>query len=271
VGGSERTLGILVMRGNPLAVALAGALCVFTCASAAQGRKPLALNAGISVVHDSNFFRLAPDADAQAILGSGSRADTYFSLSAGLAADSGDGPSRLSVSGAIQSVMFSRFGQLDYTSLDLRARGDWRLTETLAADGQYSHGESLARFADFRTPVRNVRKIDEFKLGLRRGLREAVQLRGSLGLLRLDNSFEGSRDGDRADWYTELGPAFISRANSTLWLRVRWWTTVLIRTTPAYSLTGGALAYTRRSGGWTIRGAATPSLDGAIFPVSRRQ
>lgn len=141
----------LLRRARP--ALLAGILVVV--AGGARGDAGDVFNVSIGHVasHDSNLFRLAPETDAQAVVGSSRRADSYSQSTLRLVADKPLGRQALHAAAGLTRVRYDRFRQLDTDLSDYGARWDWVLGHLWSGQLKVGASETAPGFGDYRAPV----------------------------------------------------------------------------------------------------------------------
>jgi exopolysaccharide biosynthesis operon protein EpsL len=111
------------------------------------------LNAGISLVRDSNLFRLPKSA----LLQDGtSRADTLRQLSVGGKAGFQASLQRFSLEAAVLDNHYQSNSYLDNTSYNALGRWDWQVGERVAGNLKYNYRRSLADFGDRQRESRDL-------------------------------------------------------------------------------------------------------------------
>jgi exopolysaccharide biosynthesis operon protein EpsL len=103
--------------------------------------------------HDSNLFRLAPETDAEAAIGSSKRADSYSRSTLRLTADKPLGRQTLHAAAGLSRVRYDRFQRLDSDLSDYNGRWDWALGHLWSGQLKVGRGETAPGFSDYRAPV----------------------------------------------------------------------------------------------------------------------
>lgn len=107
------------------------ALCLLSCAAHADQLDTLQFQAGQSVEHDSNVFRLPDSANAQALTGSSDRSDTVAVTHLGLKLNKPYGLQRFELDVNAQDHRYERFSNLDFTAFNYAAAWRWSFTPRL--------------------------------------------------------------------------------------------------------------------------------------------
>lgn len=138
-------------RARP--VLLAGMLLV--AAGVARGDAADVFNVSLGHVasHDSNLFKLAPETDAEAAIGSSKRGDSFAQSTLRLTADKPLGRQALHAAAGLTSVRYRRFGRLDSDLGDYSGRWDWALGHLWSGQLKVGRGETAPGFGDYRAPV----------------------------------------------------------------------------------------------------------------------
>lgn len=111
---------------------------------------------GQSVLRDDNVFRLAPDANAQRLLGAASRGDNISTTSAALRFDRPVALQRLYANLGVSRVRYGRFTHLDHDSQNLSAGWDWALGSHWRGTFAWSRNEALSDFGEIRSTGKNI-------------------------------------------------------------------------------------------------------------------
>lgn len=111
---------------------------------------------GSNRTRDDNVFRLSPDTDALAVLGSRERGDTISNSYLVGTFSKLIGRQRLLLDVNLNQSRYEGFSFLDYDGSNLAASLDWRLTNLLSGRIGRTRVSSLGSFADLRDPVKNI-------------------------------------------------------------------------------------------------------------------
>ena len=107
----------------------------------------------ISYNHENNLLRLGDaERDTQ------EASDTFRTVTAGLLADAQVGRQKFTAQAKVSRVNFDRFSELDYNGKDAFLTWEWVLGNHLSGRAGTAYSETLASFADFHEPLKNVRK-----------------------------------------------------------------------------------------------------------------
>jgi exopolysaccharide biosynthesis operon protein EpsL len=104
------------------------AVCVCSCLAHADQLDTLQFQAGQSIEHDSNVFRLSDSANTQALIGSADRSDTVAVTHLGLKLNKPYGLQRFELDVNVQDHHYQRFSSLDFTALNYAAAWRWSVT-----------------------------------------------------------------------------------------------------------------------------------------------
>lgn len=123
------------------------------CADAADA---LNFTVSQSVTRDDNIFRLSADADAQALIGSAERGDTFLNTHAGVQFDKLIGRQRLRAALNASRTRYDRFSRLNFDGKDINAGWNWEMGNRWRGEIAWSRNETLTNFSDLRSLVKNV-------------------------------------------------------------------------------------------------------------------
>jgi exopolysaccharide biosynthesis operon protein EpsL len=107
------------------------AVWLLSCLAHADQLDTLQFQAGQSVEHDSNVFRLSDSANAQAVIGSADRSDTVAVTHLGLKLNKPYGLQRFELDVNAQDHHYQRFSNLDFTAFNYAAAWRWSFTPRL--------------------------------------------------------------------------------------------------------------------------------------------
>lgn len=119
------------MRWRKLAPFPLAALWCFSCAANADQFDTLQFQAGQSVEHDSNVYRLSDSVNALAVTGSSDRSDTVAVTNAGLRLNKPYGLQRFELDINAQDHRYQRFSNLDFTAFNYAGAWRWSVTPRL--------------------------------------------------------------------------------------------------------------------------------------------
>jgi exopolysaccharide biosynthesis operon protein EpsL len=148
-------------------------LCVATCLAVApfavfaqpqyqfqnqnsEEPRTLQFSAGLGYQHDSNVFRLSDQSNAQALIGTPTRSDDITTATAGLQFNKAYGLQRFEARGSVENTSYSRFSNLDFTSVNYDAAWRWSLTPAFRGNLTTDRREYVDRTAD----VQNLGQIN---------------------------------------------------------------------------------------------------------------
>ena len=148
------------MRGvdNNLLALLAGAILLLGAARAwADEFDTLNINGGMTVINDSNLFRLSGSADPNVVLGKSSTADQIVVTSVGARLAKPYSLQRFELSASLVDYRYQSAKFLNFSAFNYDAAWRFSLTPRLKGSLTADRSETLNSFVDFRAFVRNVR------------------------------------------------------------------------------------------------------------------
>jgi exopolysaccharide biosynthesis operon protein EpsL len=208
---------------RPSALALAGLAALALPAAPAAGQASDKLSAFVEerVTHDDNVFRLSKDANASAVVGSPSRADTLFTTSAGLNLDLPISRQRLLGSLTLSHTHYDRFSNLDFDGHDLRTAWQWQAGDSARGELGYSDVSALASFAYLAGTAPD-------RIGLRQAyasgawmLNPYLRLKSGVTRLEQSNSDPARQVNDAEITGADASASFVSRAGNSIGIGVR--------------------------------------------------
>jgi exopolysaccharide biosynthesis operon protein EpsL len=110
--------------------------------------------------YDSNLFKLAPEADALAIIGSADRADLYSASTLRLAVDKRLGRQKLHAAAGLTQKRHDRFARLDSTLRDHSLGWDWQSGHLWSGSLTASRSQMVPGFDEFQATVRDIVTVD---------------------------------------------------------------------------------------------------------------
>lgn len=134
-------------------VLFAGILLAIAGAARGDAADVFNVSLGQVVSHDSNLFRLAPETDAEAAIGSSRRADIYSQSTLRLMADKPLGRQTLHAAAGLTRVRYDHNRRLDSDLADYGGRWDWVLGHLWSGQIKVGRGETAPGFGDYRAPV----------------------------------------------------------------------------------------------------------------------
>jgi len=212
------------------------ALCAFSACSVqaqtpAQPMQPdlsletpqtLELRVGQRFEYDSNVFRLADSADAQALLGTTSRSDLYGVTSLGMKFDKQYSLQRLELDINAQNYRYRDFSALDFTALNYAAAWRWSLTPGLQGKIAADQREVLDNSVDFFSASEVNRRVERAAvLDAELALGAAWRLLGGVFRRSLDNSLAQTYEGDTRANGAELGLRHVWMEDSSVAYRYK--------------------------------------------------
>ncbi|GAB4166584.1 MAG: hypothetical protein Fur0039_03590 [Rhodocyclaceae bacterium] len=153
-------------RRSAVILALAGMSAGAGGARADEG-DVLNFFAGASLTRDDNVFRLPEGlglVGGTGFTAGGQRSDAVRNLFMGATLDKPLGRQMLRGRFTANQVRYQRFDFLDYDGTDAKASWLWRIGKRWDGEASYERSESLTAFDDFRSPVKNLTRIDTARL-----------------------------------------------------------------------------------------------------------
>lgn len=169
----------------------------------------LVFNAGVSVRHDDNLFRLSPDADTQALIGTTNRADTVTRTTVGIKFDKTYSLQRFELEAGLQDYRYSRFDYLDFTARNYAAAWGWSLTPRLHGKLSGQRQQALNSFIDYTGyGTRNVRTDEVQRFDATYEAAGGWRLLGGAARLTRRNSKAFNQEGDNRLDTVEAGVGY---------------------------------------------------------------
>jgi len=103
-----------------------------------------------SIRHDSNLFRLSSGANAQALIGKDSAAETISATSLGMTYDKSWSLQRVDLDVRAIDYRYQNFSYLNFTALNYKGNWHWSYTPHLYGTLSTSREKTLNSFADFK-------------------------------------------------------------------------------------------------------------------------
>lgn len=145
-------------------LALIGGMLVSGAASADQD-DTINLNAGIGYLHDSNLFRLSPEANTKALLGKDNRDDQITTTSLGIAFRKALGLQVFEAGWDRLSNRYATYTHLDSDINNRRMAWRWQLTPSVKGNLAYNQTQSMVGFADYSNyATQNIRRITTYRV-----------------------------------------------------------------------------------------------------------
>jgi len=133
-------------------------LLLFTAARAwADEFDTLNFDAGMTLITDSNLFRLSATADPNTVLGRSSTADSINVTSLGVRLAKPYSLQRFELSASLVDYRYDKARFLNFSAFNYSAAWRWNLTPRFKGSISSDRSETLNSFVDFRAFVRNVR------------------------------------------------------------------------------------------------------------------
>ena len=196
--------------GLPLRRWSRGALALGLCTGAAGGVHAdefdtLNFNAGVSVIHDDNVFRLSAAADPQRLFGKPGRDDLITVTSAGLRLGKPYSLQRFEIDFNAVDYRYRNFTFLSFTALNYGATWRWSVTPRLTGTLSASRTEALNSFLDFQAFVRNIRKDESYRASALYEFDGAWRMLGGVSRIERRNSQPFIQESDNGLTSVEAG------------------------------------------------------------------
>ena len=146
-----------VLDNNLLALAAAVLLMLSAARAWADEFDTLNFTGGMTVVNDSNLFRLSGTADPNTVLGKSTTADQIVVTSIGARLAKPYSLQRFELSASLVDYRYQSARFLNFAAFNYNAAWRWSLTPRLRGSLTAERSETLNSFVDFRAFVRNVR------------------------------------------------------------------------------------------------------------------
>jgi exopolysaccharide biosynthesis operon protein EpsL len=171
---------------------------------------------------DSNIFRLADDANTQALLGTSERSDTVRRLGAGVRADIPISLQHLSLEASVEDNDFERFDQLDYVGHRLSGVWRWQVGSQLRGDVGAQTRKTLGGYGDVQDNARNL--VTENRAFASAGymLTPRWRVRGGLHIGRIEHDNPARAAQESRTTTTTLGVDYVTPAASSVGAQVRF-------------------------------------------------
>ena len=146
-----------VVDNNFLAMVVALLLLLGAARAWADEFDTINFNGGVTVVNDSNLFRLSGTADPNVVLGKSSTADQIVVTSVGARLAKPYSLQRFELNASLVDYRYQSARFLNFAAFNYDAAWRWSLTPRLRGSLTADRSETLNSFVDFRAFVRNVR------------------------------------------------------------------------------------------------------------------
>jgi hypothetical protein len=216
-------------------------------------------------VHDNNLFRLSPDANRQAILGTNDGSDDVYRVGAGIRHEmriAGRQSIRLEARG--DELKYSNFSQLDHFEYGLRGEWLWEVTNDVNGALGYERRTRLIDLAQVQAPVKDIIVEDHGFLNGAWRIGPSMRLRGALDALRGSHSDNTLAAGDSHALTGTLGVDYVTALGNSLGVEYRQ----THANYPTQELTGGGTLvdneYTEREIAGVLGLVAGPTVTGNV-------
>lgn len=210
------------MQGSKLPFIRWSLLLIFA-AGQAHGDAGDVFNATVSQTfgYDSNLFKLANGADAQALIGSADRSDSYAASALRLTATKRVERQLLSASAGLTSKSHERFKRLDSNLRDYGLRWDWQIGHLWTGTLSASRSQVVPGFDDFRATERDIVTIDQTTARAALAFHADWRLVFAATSRRLAHSAEPNAYGDSRVDGSEAGLRYLPGSGREFGMRIR--------------------------------------------------
>ena len=194
------------------------ALALAVSASAwAEGADDLRLRASESFFHDSNLFRLPSGANALALIGRSSTAETINTAAIGLNYNKAYSLQRVEFDLSYTDYRYRNFSYLDFGAVNYRGAWRWSYTPHLHGNLTTSRDETLNSFADFQGfNLRNVRVDANTRADAEYELDANWRLGGGLSQYSRKNAQPLVQEGDFRNVSADAGVRYVLASGSSV-------------------------------------------------------
>lgn len=174
---------------------------------------------GSTRTRDDNVFRLSPDTNTLAVLGTRERGDTISNSYLSGTFNKSIGRQRLLVDVNLNQNRYERFSFLDFDGSNLAANLDWRLSNLLSGRIGRTRMSSLGSFADLRDPVKNIYTTEATYASLDFWLQPDWHLEAELRRSTAGNESSTNKIGDSVVDQWKAGLRYTPRNGSQILIR----------------------------------------------------
>ena len=193
------------------------AITLATCGHAwAEGGQDLQLRASMGLAHDSNLFRLPDSANAQALIGRDSAAETVRITTLGLNYNKAYSLQRVELDVSLVKYSYQNFSYLDFSALNYRGAWRWSYTPHLRGSLSTARDQTLNSFIDFQGfNVRNERVNTNTRFDGTYELDANWRLIGGLTQAALKNSLQITSEADYRQTTLDGGVRYVLASGSS--------------------------------------------------------
>ena len=174
---------------RPLSMLRVVPLCFAAASACADPNDTLQLSASYNITHDDNLFRLPKNANAAALIGRDSPADTIKSTTASAFITKDYGLQHIDFRASAVNYDYTNFSYLGFTAFNYTGRARWSLTPRIRGSISSDRQQSLNSFGDFRNYTqRNERIALNTRAEAVYELDGAYQLAGAASQLKVTTS-----------------------------------------------------------------------------------
>lgn len=188
----------------------------------AEGADDLQFRASIGAIHDSNLFRLPDNANAQALIGKASTAETIGVSSLGLHYNKAYSLQRLELDASVVDYRYQNFGYLNYTAYNYNAAWRWSYTPHLYGNITTSRDQTLNSYADFQGfQQRNVRLSTNRRVDGTYELDANWRLLASVGQAALNNLLQLTQEPNYRETSADASVRYLLPSGSSVGYTLR--------------------------------------------------
>jgi exopolysaccharide biosynthesis operon protein EpsL len=189
--------------------------------AAAEGIVDVQPYVSANVNYDDNIYRFSSPSEARRLLGSSETSDVAKRIDVGVNVNLRLSRQLISVSANINKTDYDRFNNLDNTGKSNRLQWDWKLGSKLYGVLSASQTESVAGFNEARTPVKNLRSVDQQTASINWSFHPDWAVYANHEQVQYENAAATSRVLNRKDKITEGGIRYQSQLDTRLGLAYR--------------------------------------------------
>ncbi len=193
------------------------AIATLSLGAHAEGADEFELYTKLSVMHDSNLFRLSRDANVLASIGRTSTSETVVTSTLGMRYDKKYSLQRVLLDVNYNKFDYQNFNYLSFAGLNYRALWDWSYTPHLHGTLSTSRNQALNSFLDFRGfSQRNERVDRNTRLEAVYELDARWRLVGGAGFNERSSDLPIAQDADYRNRALDVGLRYVMPSGSSL-------------------------------------------------------
>ena len=188
----------------------------------AEGAQDLQFRASAGLARDSNLFRLPASANAQALIGRASAAETVGITTLGVNYNKAYSLQRVELDVSMVKYNYQNFGYLDFTALNYQGAWRWAYTPHLRGNLSTSRDQRLNSYDDFRGfNVRNERVTTRTRLDGNYELGANWRLLAGLTQSAVKNSLQIQSEADSRQTALDGGIRYVLPSGSAVGYTLR--------------------------------------------------